>query len=207
MEEKKWKYIFITVMLVALIAVFAFNSGGLNDGSYLLIAILIFPLGALAFILVANAKKKREAQERLEEENRRKREQQAAEFRMKNEKLAAAIKRYNARLQELGYEKKNLANLTTVYKKYTNSDNFYPEYLWSYQNKILRIRQEPTINNYDDPAYEDPSLINVFHFEKEKINYITVEGNLCVLYYEWKPFYFRNDAIDTFRRMLPDKIK
>ncbi len=207
MEEQKWKYICITILLVALIGVFVFNSGGFDKGSYLLVAILIFPLGALILVLIFSSKKKKEEQARREEEDRRKRAQQASEFKMNNEKLAAALKRYNIRMQEIGFDKVNKADLKTIYEKYSNSDNFYGEYTWLLKGQLFRIRQEPNINNFDDPAYENPALIKPFYCDVDKINYITIEGNLCVLYYDWKPFYFRSDALGVFRQFVPDKIK
>ena len=56
MDDKTIKYGMISLILILLIFVFAFNNGGLDSGSYLLMAILFFPL--FAFIMSLIFKKK-----------------------------------------------------------------------------------------------------------------------------------------------------
>ena len=95
----------------------------------------------------------------------------------------------------------------TIWEKYSNSDNFFEVYIWMENDKIWTIRAKPNRDNYLDSPYENPANLKRYYIEISNINYINIEGNYCVAYVGWKPFYYRKDAIEIFKKLVPNKIK
>ena len=122
-----------------------------------------------------------------------------------NEKLEAGKKRYYARIQEIGFDK---TGKQKIWAKYSNADDFYIDYIWKENDKIWRILAEPDEHTfYSNPDYDNLSNIKMLYMKISEINYIAIEGNYCMLYLNWKPIGFRKDAIEIFRKMVPEKVK
>ena len=136
--------------------------------------------------------------------NERKSQERAVEQK-KNEELELGIKRYNARIQEIGFDK---TGKQKIWAKYSNDDDFYIDYIWKENDKIWRVLAEPDEHTFNmNPDYENLANIKKLYMNISDINYIAIEGNYCMLYIHWKPMGFRKDAINIFREMVPEKIK
>lgn len=179
----------IGIVLVIVIALCCM-AGSIEGGLIAFIAII--GIGCLCLILweVHKHSKKKEEAKKLEEQE--------------NKELEETTKRYQIRLSEIGFVKKDQP---MIWRKYNNVEGFYSNYFWKDNNKLWEVRTEPAINNYDDPIYKDLSTLKKLYLEIKDINYISLEGNYCVMYYEWKPIYYRRDAIEIFQKFIPEKIK
>ena len=184
--------VIVVVVVIALIAIFGSIEGGIT--AFAVIMSLAF-IGCI-FWLVHVVRK----------ENRQNREAAQTAAKKQSDELDAAIRRYNARTQELGFVK---SNQLVVWRKFGNIDSYYKNYMWVENGKLYEIIAEPDSECYNiiRNKYDNVGTIKKLYFDIANINYVAIEGNNCVLYWKWESNPYRKDAIEVFRKLIPDKVK
>lgn len=188
----------VVIIVIALCCL----TGSINGG---IIAFLVI-LGLISVGLIIWAVYKHSLKKEQEKEAALARQREAARAaKARQDEFELGKKQYYVRLQELGFEKKDQP---IVYEKYNNCDSYYKVYVWKENDKIWTVLTEPDENSYwEHPKYKDLSNLKKLYTDISTINYVDIEKNLCVVYSNWKPIYYRKDALATFAKLIPEKIK
>lgn len=86
------------------------------------------------------------------------------------EQYENAQRNWDMRAKELGFSP---TGKSVVYRKYGNSDGFYPAYVWKENGKLMYFRAEPTKSTCSSSYYTYPENICLAHFGDIKRIYRT----------------------------------
>lgn len=123
------------------------------------------------------------------------------------DRLRQAMENWNTRVKQIQFEKEGK---DIVLHRYSNSNDYYPCFIWREGDNLCLFPAEPTSQTCFDSPYEYPESLRIEMIPLSEIEYISrvQEDGKAIVRLQKTSInhrFFSLDSFDVFRKLFPEK--